>query len=52
MNPLWTSIIINTLENARKKCPHCAKSAVYAQKQPDQFYVCKHCGRKFQEKKK
>jgi hypothetical protein len=52
MNPIIAGSILGTLLAVTKKCPHCRRSGVYALKRPGQFYTCKHCGHRFQEKKK
>jgi len=52
MNPQWTQIIHATVTRLSKKCPHCNRVAVYAQKRPGQFYTCKKCGHRFKEKGK
>jgi phage FluMu protein Com len=50
VNPIWTKMIVDTVEKSTKKCPHCKKVAAYAQKRPGQFHTCKRCGHRFKEK--
>jgi hypothetical protein len=52
MNPIWTHLIYDATKRAMRVCTHCRKAADYALKRPGQFYKCKHCGHRFQEKKK
>lgn len=52
MNPLLTSSIYGTVKALIKKCPHCAKAALYPAKRRGQFYKCKKCGHRFKEKGK
>jgi ribosomal protein L37AE/L43A len=50
MNPQWIQTISNTIHEALRRCPHCQRSAAYAQKRSGQFHTCKHCGHRFKEK--
>jgi hypothetical protein len=50
VNPIWTHLIYDAARQVRRCCAHCGKADKYAQKRPGQFYKCKHCGRRFQEK--
>jgi DNA-directed RNA polymerase subunit RPC12/RpoP len=50
MNPHWTQIIFQTTKKASRKCAHCGKIGVYAQKKKGQFYTCKKCGHRFMER--
>ena len=50
VNPIFTKMIVDAVENSTKTCPHCKRVATYARKQPGQFYTCKHCGHRFKEK--
>lgn len=50
-NPIWTSIIASTMQKHTKTCPHCKRKGVYPEVQPGRFHTCKHCGRRFIEKK-
>jgi transposase-like protein len=52
MNPILAGAVLGTLVAVTKKCPHCHRFGVYGLKQAGQFYTCKHCSRRFQEKKK
>ena len=52
MNPIIVGAIAGTLSAMTKKCPHCQQHGVYPLKRAGQFYTCKHCGRRFQEKEK
>lgn len=51
-NPIWTTLIIATIQKLSRKCPHCNKKGTYSAKQPGQFYTCHHCGHRFKEKEK
>lgn len=50
VNPIWTKMIVDAVEKSSRTCPHCKKVALYARKQPGQFYKCKRCGHRFKEK--
>ncbi len=52
MNPIIAGAVLGTLMAAIKKSLPCRRFGRYALKQAGQFYPCKHCGRKFQEKMK
>jgi hypothetical protein len=49
VNPIWTKMIIDAVENTTKTCPHCKKVATYTRKRPGQFHKCKRCGHRFKE---
>jgi transcription elongation factor Elf1 len=51
MNPHWIKNIVQTVLKATRTCPHCGKRGVYPHKQPGQYHTCKHCQRRFVEKK-
>jgi rubredoxin len=50
INPHWLQFIYATVK-ATRRCPHCDRRGVYLTKKPGQFYVCKFCHHRFQEKK-
>jgi transposase len=50
VNPIWTKMIVDAVENTTKTCPHCKKVATYTRKRPGQFHKCKSCGHRFKEK--
>ncbi|MFN0084638.1 MAG: transposase [Blastocatellia bacterium] len=52
VNPIFAGAFLGALLAVTRKCPHCGRFGVYSLKRAGQFYACKHCGRKFQEKKK
>ena len=52
MNPIWQQMIYNAVKDVMKVCTHCKKAGAYPPKKRGQFYKCKYCGHKFQEKGK
>ena len=51
VNPLWTKVIVDTVNSSMKTCPQCKKVAAYPRKRAGQVYKCKRCGHRFKEKK-
>ena len=52
MNPIWQQMIYKAVKDVMKVCTHCKKAAAYQPKKKGQFYKCKFCGHRFQEKGK
>jgi DNA-directed RNA polymerase subunit RPC12/RpoP len=52
MNPIWTHFINDATRQIKRVCSHCRRAGKYTQKRPGQFYKCRYCGHRFQEKKK
>ena len=52
MNPIWTHLINDATRQIKRVCTHCRRAGKYAKKRAGQFYKCRYCGHRFQEKKK
>jgi transposase-like protein len=52
MNPIYTQMIVSAVVHAMRVCPHCKRAAAYRPKRPGQFYKCRFCHHRFQEKKR
>lgn len=50
MNPIWISVVVETVQKMSKNCTHCGRRATYPQKKAGQYHTCKHCGHRFKEK--
>ena len=51
MNPIWTHLVYDAAQSVMRVCTTCKKAAEYRRKRAGQFYKCRYCGHRFQEKK-
>ena len=52
MTPIWTALLYDGTQSVMRICTQCKNAAEYIRKRAGQFYKCRFCGHRFQEKKR